>query len=204
MSHIDTGYSWFLESVISANMKMVVCGCQCPVSALTLQCRVFSLYIEVCFFIHKVTIVHNIDTGNVLFYLYIIIFTIVCKMEYVYFFCYVLRKSFAKMSLLRMHSLVRASLCALFYGDINNYVHCLHLFILNYFVANTYRYSKTKKFGIEPKIMTEINFYSKLYVKKKSHKLLLSLVLLAMLLKYSVFKIHIPIEYLISNNLIPK
>ena len=80
------------------------------------------------------------------------------------------------------------------------YIVCTYFF--NLFCCK-YRYSKTKKFGIEPKIMAEINFYSKLYIKKKklSHKLLLSLVLLAMLLKYSRLKIQITIKYLISNNL---
>ena len=31
------------------------------------------------------------------------------------------------------------------------------IFYLNYFVANTCRFSKTKKLGIEPKISAEIN-----------------------------------------------
>ena len=35
-----------------------------------------------------------------------------------------------------------------------------------YFVANTCRYNKTKKCGIEPKIMAEINYYDKVYIKK--------------------------------------
>ena len=40
--------------------------------------------------------------------------------------------------------------------------------------------------------------------EKKSHKFLLSLVLLATLLKYYKHKINIPVENLIANNLIPK
>ena len=35
-------------------------------------------------------------------------------------------------------------------------------------------------------------------------KYVVLLVLLAMMLKYSKFKIHIPVEYLISNNFMPK
>ena len=56
------------------------------------------------------------------------------------------------MSVLSMHSLVRASLVI----EI--------IMFENYFVANTHRYCHTKKFGIEPKIMSEINFYSKLNI----------------------------------------
>ena len=36
------------------------------------------------------------------------------------------------------------------------------------------------------------------------HKYVVSLVLLVTKLKYSKFKMHIPVEYLIANNLIPK
>ena len=61
-----------------------------------------------------------------------------------------------------------------------------------------------KKCGIEPKIRAEINYYYKLYFQKINFCIHFSLVLLAMLLKYSRFKIHITIEYLMSNNLIWK
>ena len=50
-------------------------------------------------------------------------------------------------------------------------------------------------------IIITINFILK---KNFLHKYVVSLVLLAMMLKYSRLKIHIPVEYLISNNLIPK
>ena len=41
----------------------------------------------------------------------------------------------------------------------------LHFFS-NYFVANTCRYSKTKKCEIKPKIKATIYYYNKLYLKK--------------------------------------
>ena len=79
------------------------------------------------------------------------------------------------------------------------------IIFLNCFAANTCRYSKTKKCDIEPTIRAEINYYNKLHLKKWIlHKFLVSFVLLAMLLKYFRFQIHIPIEYLILNNLISK
>ena len=53
--------------------------------------------------------------------------------------------------------------------------------------------------------MAEINYCHHFILKNEFlRKFLVFLVLLAMLLKYSTFKIHIPIEYLILNNLISK
>ena len=69
--------------------------------------------------------------------------------------------------MLCMHSLVRGSLRALSFRVEKNYVLCLRLFyFLNYFVANTCRYSKTKKYGIEPNIRAERNYYYKHHLKK--------------------------------------
>ena len=70
-------------------------------------------------------------------------------------------------------------------------------------MANTWRYSKIKNFSIELIIRAEINYYLELYLRKTIF-FINFLFLLAMLLKYSRFKIHIPIEYLIFNNLISK
>ena len=50
-------------------------------------------------------------------------------------------------------------------------------------------------------VIITINFILK---NEFLHKYAVSLVLLAIMLKYSRFKIHIPVEYLISNNLILK
>ena len=53
--------------------------------------------------------------------------------------------------------------------------------------------------------MAEINYYYKLYLKKLIFaSIFIFLVLLAMLLKYYTFEIHIPIDYLILNNLTSK
>ena len=56
---------------------------------------------------------------------------------------------------------------------------------------------------LSKKISVEIYYYNKFYLKK-IHKFLISLVLLAMLLKYYKYKINIPVENLIANNLIQK
>ena len=44
-------------------------------------------------------------------------------------------------------------------------------------------------------------YYNKLHKKTFLHKFLVSLVLLAMMLKYSRFKLYIPVQHLILNNL---
>ena len=54
---------------------------------------------------------------------------------------------------------------------------------------------KVTLFNMSPK-EKNCNYYIKLYKKNEfSHKFVVSLVLLAMMLKYSRFKIHIPVEY---------
>ena len=50
-------------------------------------------------------------------------------------------------------------------------------------------------------VIITINF---IFKNEFLHKYVVSFVLLATKLKYSRFKIRIPVEYLISNNLIPK
>ena len=58
---------------------------------------------------------------------------------------------------------------------------------------------------MSPKAKEKCNHYNKLYFKNEFlHKYVVSRILLAMMLKYSRFKIRIPVEYLISNNLMPK
>ena len=87
--------------------------------------------------------------------------------------------------------------------EIIMYFVCTYLFY-NYLVANTCTYKKQKNVDLSPQKYKN-KYYYKLYFKNEFlHKFLVSLLLLAMLLIYSGFKIHIPVEYLISKNLIPK
>ena len=81
-------------------------------------------------------------------------------MEYIYLFCNVLHKSVTKMSVLCTICLVSASFCDLSLQCLEQLCILFALiFFINYSVANTCRYSNTKKCGIEPKIKAEINYY---------------------------------------------